>query len=66
MHKDVFRMLIAGPSGSGKTNLLVFMPKTPLLYYDKVFLHARNLEQEKSLMEGLGSVSKKVGYDVLE
>ena len=62
MPQDTFRMLIAEPSGSGKTNLLVFMTKTPLVYYDKVFLYARKLEQDKykSLIEDLGLLVRKL------
>ena len=44
---DTFRMLICGNSGSGKTNLLYHMLIEPLLYYDKIYLYAKNLEQEE-------------------
>ena len=47
MPKRAFRMLICGNSGSGKTNTLIHMLLKPLLHYDKVYLHAKNLEQEK-------------------
>jgi len=47
MPDDTFRMLICGGSGSGKTNLLYHMLMKPLVYYDQVHLHAKNLEQEK-------------------
>ena len=47
MPNDTFRMLICGNSGSGKTNLLYQMLTEPLLHYDKIHLHAKNLEQEK-------------------
>ena len=37
-----FRMLMASPSGSGKTNILVHILQVQLVYYDKVYLYARN------------------------
>ena len=42
-----FRMLIFGPSGSGKTNALVHMLFKPLIYYDKIYLYAKSIDQEK-------------------
>ena len=42
-----FRMLVCGPSGSGKTNLLLDMIYR-LLFYDKIYLHAKNLQQSTS------------------
>ncbi|CAH3146289.1 unnamed protein product [Porites lobata] len=47
MPADTFRMLICGNSGSGKTNLLYHMLIKPLLYFDEIYLYARNLEQDK-------------------
>ena len=47
MPSDTFRMLICGNSGSGKTNLLYHMLIKPLLYFDEIYLYARNLEQDK-------------------
>ena len=47
MPSDTFRMLICGNSGCGKTNLLYHMSMKPLLYYDEIYLYARNLEQDK-------------------
>jgi len=41
-----FRMPICGPSGSGKTNSLLHMIMN-LLYFDKCYLFAKNLEQSK-------------------
>ena len=41
-----FRMLVCGPSGSGKTNLLLDMIYR-LLYFDKLYLYAKNLQQSK-------------------
>ena len=42
-----FRMLLFGPSGSGKTNALVHMLLKPLIYYDTIYLYAKNIDQEK-------------------
>ena len=62
-----FRMLVCGPSGSGKTNLLLDMIYR-LLYYDKIYLYGRNLEQSKyqNLLEMFQPISDEVGYDVIE
>ena len=66
MPNYTFRMLICGNSGSGKTNLLYHMLIEPLLYYDKIFLYAKNLDREKyqNLMKEMNEVSKEAGYDV--
>ena len=45
MPSKSFRMLICGPSGSGKTNALVHMLLKPLIYYDKVYLYAKNIDK---------------------
>ena len=47
MPSKSFRKLICGPSGSGKTNALVHMLLKPLIYYDKVYRYAKNIDQEK-------------------
>ena len=62
-----FRMLLCGPSGSGKTNLLLDMIYR-LLYFDKIYLYARNLQQSKykHLLKSLEPISKEVGYDIIE
>ena len=67
MPSDTFRMLICGNSGSGKTNLLYHMLIKPLLYYDKIYLYARNLEQDKykRLIQKMRELSMKTGYDIL-
>ena len=67
MPNKCFRMLICGPSGSGKTNTLMHMIYN-LLYYDKVYLYAKNLEQSKyqNLINILQPISDEVGYDVIE
>ena len=56
-----FRMLICGNSGSGKTNTLVHMLLKPLVYYDKMYLFAKNLEQSKYqvLSQKLEKIAKK-------
>ena len=63
-----FRMLIAGQSGCGKTNTLMRLLRTPLVFYDKIYIFSPNLHQDK-LMEFkklMDSISEKVGYPVLE
>ena len=62
-----FRMLICAPSGGGKTNLLLDMIYR-LLYFDKIYLYARNLQQSKyqHLLKSLEPISKEVGYDIIE
>ena len=67
MPDDTFRMLICGGSGSGKTNLLYHMLMKPLVYYDQIYLYAKNLEQEKyqNMMRDFDEISQSVGYDVL-
>ena len=64
MPNDTFRMLICGNSGSGKTNLLYHMLIQPLLYYDEIYLYAKNLEQEKyqNLMNKMNELSRGSGY----
>ena len=47
MPNDTFRMLIRGNRGSGKTNLLYHTLIEPLLYFDEIYLYAKNLDQEK-------------------
>ena len=42
-----FRMLICEKSGCGKTNTVLHMLIKPLIYYDKIFLYSKTLEQEK-------------------
>ena len=69
MPNDTFRMLICGNSGSGKTNLLYHMLFEPLLYYDEIYLYAKNLEQEKyqNLMKEMNEASnEEAGYNIME
>jgi len=42
-----FRMLITGPSGCGKTNTLLEMILTGFLHFDKIYLYAKNIQQDK-------------------
>ena len=67
MPNQCFRMLVCGPSSSGKTNTLMHMIYN-LLYYDKVYLYAKNLDQSKyqNLMDMFQPISKEAGYDVIE
>ena len=67
MPSNIFRMLICGNSGSGKTNLLYHMLIKPLLYYDEIYLYARNLEQDKyqQLIKKMMGLSHKLGYEIL-
>ena len=69
MPNDTFQMLICGNSGSGKTNLLFHMLIEPLFYYDKIYLYAKNLEQEKyqNLMKEMNEASnEEAGYKIME
>ena len=63
-----FRMLICAPSGGGKTNLLIHMINKPLLFFDKIYLYAKNLQQTKyqCLLQMFEPFSKNYGYDMIE
>ena len=67
MPSNTFRMLICGPSGCGKTNTLMHM-LYKLLFYDKIYLYAKHLEQPKyrELLETFAPISEEAGYDVIE
>ena len=67
MPTQCFRLLITGPSSSGKSNLLLDMIYR-LLYFDKIFLYAKNLQQNKyqHLLNTFDSISKETGYPVIE
>ena len=60
-------MLICSPSGSGKTNTLMHMIYH-LLYYDKIYLYAKNLEQSQyqNLLNMFKPTINKVGYNIIE
>ena len=58
-----FRMLICGKYGCGKTNTVLHMLIKPLIYYDKIYLYSKNLEQEKythlsEILERIAEVNK--------
>ena len=61
-----FGMILVGPSSSGKTNTLMHMIYN-LLYYDKIYLYAKNLEQSKyqNILNMFNPISKDVGYDLI-
>ena len=61
-------MLVCGGTNSGKTNLLFHMCIVPLIYYDEIYLYAKNLEQEKyqNLINKMNHISGKAGYDVMK
>ena len=60
-------MLVTAPSGGGKSNLLLDMIYR-LLYYDKVYLDAKNLQQNKyqDLIKFLEPISEQVGYSIID
>ena len=62
-----FRMPVCGPSSSGKTNLLLDIIYR-LLYYDKIYLHSKNLQQSKyqHLINLFEPISKEAGYPIIE
>ena len=62
-----FRMLICAPSGGGKTNLLSYIIYE-LVYFDKIYLYAKNLHQDKyqRLLETFNPISEHVGYPVIK
>ena len=68
MPNDSFKMLICGNSNCGKTNLLFHLLIEPLLYCDKIYLYAKNLEQEKyqNLMKEMNEASEETGYNLME
>ena len=67
MPDQCFRMLLMGPSSLGKTNLLLDMIYR-LLYFDKIYLYAKNLQQSKHqhLLKIFEPISQQVGYDIIE
>ena len=68
MPKQTFRMLLVGPSGCGKTNLLIHLLSKPLIFYDCIYLYAKNIEQDKyqDLIKEFILISKEVGCDVIQ
>ena len=67
MPKNTFRMRLCGNSGNGKTNLLFYMLVSPLIYFEQLYLHAKNHHQDKykNMIEKMNEISQQVGYDVL-
>jgi hypothetical protein len=65
MPNKPFRMLICGPSGSGKTNLLMHTLTKPLVYYDHLYVYAKNLDQDKfqGLIRQLNCIAKKIKHE---
>ena len=47
MPSDTFTMLLCGPRNCGKTNLLMNMLLEPCIYFDELYVYAKNLHQEK-------------------
>ena len=68
MPNDWYKMLLCGNSGSGKTNTLIHILSVPLIYYDEIYLYAKNLEQEKyqNLINKMNHISGQTGYDVMK
>ena len=58
-----FRMIICGKTGCGKMNTVLHMLIKPLIYYDKIYLYSKNLEQElythlSKILERIAKVNK--------
>ena len=62
-----FRMLVCAPSGGGKTNVLLDMIYR-LLYFDEIYLYAKNLEQLKYqyLLKIFEPINEEAGYNIIE
>lgn len=62
--KHLFRLLISGSSGSGKTNLALGLILEKL-YYDKLYLYAKSLEQAKwqYLIEKIQEICEQKGIN---
>ena len=60
-----FTMLVCSPSGSGETNLLDMIYR--LLYFDKIYLYAKNLQQSKyeHLLDLFEPISEEAGYPII-
>ena len=68
MPKRTFRMLISGPSGCGKTNLLYHIIRKPLVYFDKIYLFSKSIEQDKMqmILDVFDELTEKVGYNIVD
>ena len=64
-HKELC-LLIVGTSGSGNTNLLMHLLVKSLVYYDKIILYAKNLEQHyyQELTRRFEKIAEKLGADI--
>ena len=62
-----FRMLVCAPSGGGKPNVLLDMIFR-LLYFDKIYLYAKNLEQLKYqyLLKTFEPINEEAVYNIIE
>ena len=62
-----FRTFVCGPSGSSKTNLLPDMIYR-LLYFDKIYSYAKNLQQSKyqHLIDLFEPIREEAGYPIIE
>ena len=47
MPSDTFTMLVCGPRNCGKTNLVLHMLLEPQIYFDELYVYAKNLHQGK-------------------
>lgn len=61
-----FRCLMVGGSASGKTNLLLNFLLNNLLYYDKLYLYSKSLEQPKYqyLIKAIEDICEKKDIDI--
>ena len=66
--EEVFRMLIVGQTRCGKSNTLKHILRTPLVFYEKIYIFSPSLHQDKltDFQALMDSISEKVGYPVLE
>ena len=67
MPNQCFGCWFAAQAVRGKTNTLMHLIYN-LLYFDKVYLYAKNLEQSRyqNLMNMFQPISNEAGYDVIE
>ena len=63
-----FRILLTGRGRCGKANTLMHMLRTPLFYYDKIYLYTPNQHQDKiqDLEKLMDKMTQKVVYPILE
>src|SRR5271170_5982613 len=60
MPLDTFTMLLCGPRNCGKTNLLMNILLEPCVYFDELYVYAKNLHQVKyqDLMKKFDEIAK--------